>query len=177
MANGGSAGSKGPPPKPNYNDPGTGANNRINIGPPPTDNSPYSDPTGSPSLTVVNTDSLASFSQFVSGQLTDSLSSLTSPLEGVQVKPGAFTWGDWVRANVAGIASGLSKAVNDHIDGMNSIVQGLTQLSQVYTDTEELNKAKATNIDNAFSNAGQYFNRSGADATSPNIKPAPPPNS
>jgi hypothetical protein len=51
----------------------------------------------------------------------------------------------------------------------------VTQLVQLYANTEDLTSAQAANLEadmsNSFANAYGYFNTLGTDSQSPNIKP------
>lgn len=146
---------------------------------------PYSDPTNAaPNFTgnvTVDTASLTAFGQWVSGEVTDALNALTPQLQGVQVEPGAFYWADYVRAYVNGTTTGTGLAANyiqvieDLLNGLAGISSGVTQLVQLYANTEDLNSAQAANLEadlqNSFANAYGSFNVVGADSQSANIKP------
>jgi hypothetical protein len=166
----------------NYN--ATNANLNTNAIPNQNVN-PFSDPNGTaPNFNgnvTVDTASLNAFGQWVSGEVTDALSALKQPLENVNVQPGDFYWADYVRAYVNGTTNGTGLAaqfktvIDDLLDGLSGISNGITQLVQLYATTEDLNSAQAANLEadmsNSFSNAYSYFNTVGTDSQSPNIAP------
>ena len=146
---------------------------------------PYSDPNSpAPNFNgnvTVDTATLTAFGQWVSGEVTDALNQLKPQLQGVQVEPGAFYWADYVRAYVNGTSAGTGLAANyiqvieDLLNGLAGISSGVTQLVQLYANTEDLNSAQAANLEadlqNSFANAYGYFNTVGSDSQSGNIKP------
>lgn len=146
---------------------------------------PFSDPNSpAPNFNgnvTVDTASLAAFGQWVSGEVTDALTALKVPLEQVKVEPGAFYWADYVRAYVngtsptTGLAYQFRTVINDLLDGLAGIHSGITNLVQLYANTEDLNSAQAANLEadmsNSFANAYSYFNTIGSASQSPNITP------
>ena len=146
---------------------------------------PYSDPNSpAPNFNgnvTVDTATLTAFGQWVSGEVTDALNALKPQLQGVKVEPGAFYWADYVRSYVNGTTTGTGLAANfvqvldDLLDGLAGISSGVTQLVQLYANTEDLNSAQAANLQsdlsNSFANAYSYFNTVGSDSQSGNIKP------
>jgi hypothetical protein len=161
-------------------------NSNINMNSIPNQNiNPFSDPNSpAPNFNgnvTVDTASLTAFGQWVSGEVTDALNALKVPLEGVQVEPGAFYWADYVRAYVNGTSTGSGLAaqykmvIDDLLDGLAGISSGVTQLVQLYANTEDLTSAQAANLQadmsNSFANAFGYFNTLGTDSQSPNVLP------
>ena len=177
-----------------YGQPNTGFNaNSLNLNGnaiPGQNVNPFSDPntpapnfTGSNynGITSVDTASLAAFGQWVSGEVTDALTALQGPLQGVQVEPGDFYWADYVRAYIngttqgTGMAAQFNQVIKDLLDGLAGISQGVTNLVQLYATTEDLNSAQAANLENDISNsfntASSYFNTLGTLSQSGNIAP------
>ena len=160
-------------------------NSNLNPNPIAGNINPFSDPnSAAPNFNgdvTVDTASLTAFGQWVSGELTDALAALKVPLEGVQVEPGAFYWADYVRAYVNGTSTGtglaaqFKKVIDDLLDGLAGISSGVTNLVQLYANTEDLNNAQAANLEsdmsNSFANAYSSFNTVGSDSQSPNITP------
>lgn len=146
---------------------------------------PYVNPNGAaPNFNgnvTVDTASLTAFGQWVANDVTEALTNLKPQLQSVQVEPGAFYWADYVRAYVNGTTTGTGLAANyiqvieDLLNGLAGISSGVTQLVQLYANTEDLNSAQAANLEadlqNSFANAYGYFNTVGSDSQSANIKP------
>lgn len=161
----------------NYNlNPNSIPNQNVNPFPNPTNPAPNFN-----GNVTVDTASLAAFGQWVSGEVTDALTALKVPLEQVKVEPGAFYWADYVRAYIngtsptTGLAYQFKTVIDDLLDGLAGIHSGITQLVQLYANTEDLNSAQAANLEsdmsNSFANAYSYFNTVGSSSQSGNILP------
>lgn len=161
-------------------------NYNVNANAIPNQNiNPFADPNGAaPNFNgdvTVDTASLNAFNTWLSGEVTEALTALKVPLEGVKVEPGAFYWADYVRAYIngttptTGLAYQFKTVIDDLLDGLAGISSGIKQLVQMYANTEDLNSAQAANLQsdmsNSFANAYSYFNTVGSDSQSGNILP------
>jgi len=136
---------------------------------------PFKDPTGAApnfnGTVTVDTASLAAFGEWVANELTEPLKKLTPQLQSIAVEPGAFYWADYIRSyvNGTGPTSGLKNqfitVVEDLLNGLSGISDGVNQLVKQYANAEALNSAQATKLENdlssSFSTASSSFSALG----------------
>jgi len=126
-------------------------------------------------VTAVDTASLTAYAGYLDS-LIPGVETARSDLENVDVQPGAFYDADTMRTKING-SGGLSGQyvlmLGDLTNGLTSIKQGLLEMATKYTDTESLNKMSATDLENEFNTAQQYFGNMMSDGGGSGIPNSP----
>jgi hypothetical protein len=123
--------------------------------------------------TKVDTGSLTSFSQWLTGDLTESLKALEPKLRTVQAEPGDFADADALRTKInfsggssssqaPGVADQFITVIADLVNGLADMAGGLDKLVALYANTEDLNNAQASQLEsdmtNSFASTETAFN-------------------